>query len=152
MVFFVYIQRNTMLNKMRNRQGFTLIELLIVVAIIGILAAIAIPQFSAYQKRGYASSVRSDVRNVHTAVKAMFSEQLNSNTTATLSPAVNNSYTAGQTVGAARISAGVTVVIDSATEDAMTITGSHSKLGASSSNAYVLTGTGGITDTLSTGW
>ena len=63
-----------MLNKLRNNQGFTLIELLIVVAIIGILAAIAIPQFSKYRMQGYNASATSDLTNLRTSEESLYAE------------------------------------------------------------------------------
>lgn len=55
-----------------NEKGFTLIELMIVIAIIGILAAIAIPQFAAYRVRAYNASANADLRNLATAQEAYF--------------------------------------------------------------------------------
>ena len=60
--------------KIKNSKGFTLIELLIVVAIIAILAAIAIPQFAAYRMRGYNSAAASDLRNFKTALESYFAD------------------------------------------------------------------------------
>ena len=60
--------------RLRNESGFTLIELLVVVAIIGILAAIAIPQFAAYRKRGYEATLKSDLRNAATGQEAYFAQ------------------------------------------------------------------------------
>ena len=57
---------------MRNEKGFTLIELLVVVAIVGILAAIAIPQFAEYRTRAFNSTAVSDLRNSITAQEAAF--------------------------------------------------------------------------------
>jgi type IV pilus assembly protein PilA len=51
----------------RNVKGFTLIELLIVVVIIGILAAIAIPKFAATKERAYVASMKTDLKNLATA-------------------------------------------------------------------------------------
>jgi prepilin-type N-terminal cleavage/methylation domain-containing protein len=60
--------------KIKNNKGFTLIELLIVVAIIAILAAIAIPQFSAYRVKGYNAAALADLRNCKTAAESFFSD------------------------------------------------------------------------------
>jgi type IV pilus assembly protein PilA len=58
--------------RMRGRRGFTLIELLIVVVIIGILAAIAIPKFGATKNRAYVSAMKTDLRNLVTAEESYF--------------------------------------------------------------------------------
>jgi prepilin-type N-terminal cleavage/methylation domain-containing protein len=60
---------------MQNRKGFTLIELLIVVVIIGILAAIAIPKFANTKEKAVLASMKSDLRNLVTAQEAFFSDQ-----------------------------------------------------------------------------
>jgi prepilin-type N-terminal cleavage/methylation domain-containing protein len=69
-----------------NRKGFTLIELLIVVVIIGILAAIAIPKFANTKQKAVVASMKSDLRNLVTAQEAFFSD--------------NNDYAGGTTSGA----------------------------------------------------
>lgn len=58
----------------KGEKGFTLVELMIVVAIIGILAAIAIPQFSKYRSRAQNSAALSDLRNTSTDFEGYYAE------------------------------------------------------------------------------
>lgn len=61
-----------------NEKGFTLIELLVVVAIIGILAAIAIPQYATYKQQAADSKAKSDLHNMATAMEAYYGSNNNS--------------------------------------------------------------------------
>jgi prepilin-type N-terminal cleavage/methylation domain-containing protein len=69
-----------------NQSGFTLIELLVVVAIIGILAAIAIPQFAAYRAKGFDARAESDCRNAATAEEAYFVDHATYSSDSTVLP------------------------------------------------------------------
>ncbi len=61
----------------KGEKGFTLIELMIVIAIIGILAAIAIPQFTSYRQKGYNTKAKAELKSAYTACQAYFSEHPN---------------------------------------------------------------------------
>lgn len=59
---------------MKHSHGFTFIELSVVLAILGILAAIAIPQYSNYRERAYNQTAISDLRNVAAAQESFFAD------------------------------------------------------------------------------
>ncbi len=94
---------------LRNRKGFTLIELLIVVVIIGILAAIAIPKFAATKDKAKLASVKTDVRNSETAEEAYFSDYATYGTYAQLQTASNFSLSTGNTMAITAATNGYTV-------------------------------------------
>ena len=87
---------------LRNtRQGFTLIELLIVVVIIGILAAIAIPKFANTKEKAYVAQMKSDLRNLVNAEEAFFADSVH------YTPSVANlSYRQSTGVGTPAIEVG----------------------------------------------
>ena len=94
----------------RSRRGFTLIELLIVVVIIGVLAAIAIPKFQSTKGKANAASLKSDLRNLATAQEAYFYENYTYTTSiASLNVKLTNGVTiTWGTVGTAGWAAKVT--------------------------------------------
>ena len=99
---------------MFNRKGFTLIELLIVVVIIGILAAIAIPKFAATKDKAKLASVKTDLRNLMTAQEAYFSDYATYGSFAQLQTASNFTLSAGNTGAAAGVASGFTATVTNA--------------------------------------
>ena len=111
---------------LRNTKGFTLIELLIVVVIIGILAAIAIPQFASTKEKAFDATAKSDVRNAMSSQEAYFADEQ------TYGP------DAIQT-GSFTTSSGISISASAASAGGYAVTASH----ASSGNTYwVEVGTG----------
>lgn len=120
-----------MIQKLRgsNQEGFTLIELMIVIAIIGILAAIAIPNFVAYRARSYNSSAQSDLKNAMTTQEAYFVDE-----------STYAGDTAKLTAAGYVVSSGVTLTVSSASSTAYVMSAYH----GSGDRTWTVAGPGGV--------
>ncbi len=103
-----------MFQKHTNEKGFTLIELMIVIAIIGILAAIAIPNFIAYRNKSYCSGAEADANNIASKLANYFSIATHTAkpTTANLSLSLSNGNTA--TIISSDINSNITIQVTDA--------------------------------------
>ena len=106
----------------QKKEGFTLVELLIVIAIIAILAAIAIPQFTKYKNRAYDSELASDAKNAYTAAVAYLTDFPNA-TVSTSTQLSAGGYTMSKNVdfnaGTMTTTAGRLTLVSSAAVDAV---------------------------------
>ena len=84
-----------------GQKGFTLIELMIVIAIIGILAAIAIPQFVSYRQKGYNTQAKGELKSFYTACQAYFADN----------PGASGDCTAANVVATFQKSPAVTITV-----------------------------------------
>jgi prepilin-type N-terminal cleavage/methylation domain-containing protein len=115
----------------RNTKGFTLIELLIVVVIIGILAAIAIPKFAATKEKAYLATMKTDLKNLATA-----EEGYASNNAGAYIPA--HTWAAPtDTTGGFAPSAGVTVVAPAPVAGGWSATATHAQAGSHTCGIFV---------------
>lgn len=133
------------LAKMKNQKGFTLIELMIVVAIIAILVAIAIPVFNQYRARGWMAATRSDARNAFTAVEMYRADHPGAAIQA-FGPQEGPYPPVGVTDGhypSIRISDGVTITISGGLAGGA-VTAVHNHL----QNSYIIDENGAVNDTL----
>jgi type IV pilus assembly protein PilA len=92
------IRSITLLRPSPQTKGFTLIELLVVVAIIGILAAVAIPQFIAYRARAYDTHMKTDLKNAAMAMESYFADKQSYPTTVAALTTIGFNPTAGVTL------------------------------------------------------
>src|SRR4051794_36621792 len=105
----------------RNTKGFTLIELLIVVVIIGILAAIAIPKFANTKEKAYQATMKTDLRNLATAEEGYASDHSGS-----YIPAATCTVTTATACQGYAPSSGVTVTIIAPVAGGYSATAVHS--------------------------
>ncbi len=125
-----------MLKAFRRRsgqKGFTLIELMIVIAIIGILAAIAIPQFVSYRQKGYNTQAKGELKSFYTACQAYFAD--NPTTTGCTADTIAQQFKASSDV--------TITAVNPASPDLQTLKGT-SAYHIAGNSTYTIVGTGNI--------
>jgi len=116
--------------KKEGQKGFTLIELMIVIAIIGILAAIAIPQFVSYRQKGYNTQAKGELKSFYTACQAYFADN----------PTATGDCTTGE-VSATFIPSGAVTLTPAGGMNMVGTTSSHS----AGTSTYTIGNSGNIT-------